>query len=364
MIATRTATLSRIGLVVVLLGSFTTAALAQGSVQLNVALSEGTRSVEVTNLAGAPLEDLTLVPGQASSYRVTVTDADYLTDEPFTVEAQNGNLYLVEAAGPPVDVDFDTHIDAADITLSTGLGTPSGLSVDIAPVLALTESVFADLAGCVTALTAVLSAPTDLLAATDACTAFLAAAADGDDPLGNLTVVGDLVTTLDLTTLADDLLGLVAGAGGTFDQPSFVGIGATDPAAAGADPATVREVLSSTPPTDLLGDLLAAVLAEIAFAGTESVTDVVDVADVLQALIDTGDSTAATLAGAIGDLTAPGQQALVDLLFAVGLDTPDMSWLQNLTGVYSTTPSLTVTPAPGLPAGSYAGTHTVTIVSS
>ena len=102
MIATRTATLSRIGLVVVLLGSFTTAALAQGSVQLNVALSEGTRSVEVTNLAGAPLEDLTLVPGQASSYRVTVTDADYLTDEPFTVEAQNGNLYLVEAAGGPV----------------------------------------------------------------------------------------------------------------------------------------------------------------------------------------------------------------------------------------------------------------------
>ncbi len=363
MTTVRSTTMARLVLAVMLLASFTTAALAQENVQLNLALSDGTRSVEVTNLAGAPLEDLTLVPGQASSYRVTVTDADYLTDEPFTVEAQNGNLYLVEAAGPPVDVDFDTQIDAADVELSTGLGSPAGLSIDIVPVFTLVDVLVGDLTACVTALTAVLSDAADLLAASGTCTAFLAAAADGDDPLGAMTVAGDLIDSLDPATLADDVLGLVAGAGGTFDAPSFVGIGATDPAAAGADPATVLDVLSSTPPTDLVGDLLAAVLAEVAFVGTESVTDVVDVADVLQALIDTGNATAATLAGAIGDLTAPGQQVLVDLLFAVGLDTPDLTWLQNLTGIYSSTPSLTVTPDPGLPAGSYAGTHTVTIVS-
>lgn len=364
MTTTRNRTIARLALGLVLLASLTTAALAQENVQLNLQLSEGTRSVEVTDLAGDPLEDLTLAAGQPASYRVTVTDSDYLTDEGFTVLAENGNLYQVTAAGPPVAVDYDTLIASEDVTLAPGIASPVDVAVDLLPIFELVDVLVGDLAACTTALQGIGLSAEDVTEVAGVCTAFIAAAEDVGDPLEGIAIPGDLLDSLDLTGLLDDLLGLATGATGSFDNPSFrYGIGAADPAAALGEE-TMITVLSSTPPTELIGDLLAAVQAAIGFAGTEAVTDIVSPAAVLQALVNTGNATAGTLAAAVGELSTAGQTAVLNALFEIGLGDLDLGVLQNLTGSYSATPSLTVVPDPGTPAGSYAGTHTITIVSS
>jgi hypothetical protein len=324
-----------------------TAAVAQESFTVEVAVGSGSRTLEVASNTGAPLTSLTLTPGQARSYRVRVVDTDYVVGQSFTVLAENGNLYRVTGTDT---YSYDDPIPSGEVDYGTTTAALAGLGVDLTPVFTLTEAVF-DQAACETAVGGVAAGAT--------CAAL--GTALGTATVADLPVVGDLEDALDLSGVVDDLLGLTGNAlGGSFDVPSYEGIGAGDAAAptSGHTPTTIP-VMRSTPLTDLSG-LTATLTSALGFVAGDEVSEWLDAGDVLSALNGAGlDGLVLTLSA----LTAEQQAAVLDLLFDLDLQAPVVGDLSNLVGTYTAFPTITANPAAGTPAGAYAGTHTVTLVS-
>ncbi|MGI9018508.1 MAG: hypothetical protein ACR2HR_15640 [Euzebya sp.] len=237
-----------------------------------------------------------------------------------------------------------TTIPSGDITMGVGPGAVSNLGIDLTPIYTLTSTV-ATLLDCTNLLGTLSLGATDALQITPICTALTTT------PVPVPTVAGDVLSGLDLTTLIDDLLGLADGTGGAFTNPSYLGIGAADTAgiaaavAATQDPTTV-DILTATPPATLSQALIDAITDLAGLAGTEKVSTFVGTADALAALT-TG--TLGTVANLIGGLTAPGQATVLDALFALGLQTPTLPNLSNLTGLYTAAAALESSAATLLP---------------
>jgi hypothetical protein len=312
----------------------------------------------VTTLTGSPLTSLTLQPGQPASYRVAVTDADVLVGRPFTVQTQNGNLYRVDG----VAYDYDDPIPASAVSAGVLPVDVAGLGVDLTPAYRIAGDdlgTLLDLTPCLDALAGITLG--GLLTSTTVCTQYLTARLSVGSPLADVPVAGAVITDLDLTGLADDLLPLDVLTGGAYTDPSFVGIGAADPAAAGAPAATSRPVMRSPGLGALPQDLLAAITARVGTV-TGGVDGALPASTVLQGLSATGNALVSTLVTTIGGQAGPVQEQLLSTLFTVTARAPVLSDLSGLVGTYTTAPSLTVSPPPGTPAGAYRGTHTITLL--
>lgn len=361
--------------------SFATAATAQTSssavgvpVTMSVG-SVGTRALTVTNFTGTEaLTALPLVSGAPTNYRATVTDLDYVIDRDFDVVAEMGNLYPVTSTGEEplaVDTASEDIIASGDVTLGLFQGlTATDVLADIQPtyLLSLASSI-----NCVTLLTGTIGGlglpaldVTNLTAALgDLCTAFddaVTAAAPATE------LAGTLIEDLDLTGLIDEALGLVDGITGTqpFTDPSFLGLGSTDADAAGAPAATMLTLMSADAPVDLalLTDLIDAINAQLTDLTGLSATDVIDANDIIQGLVNSTDTTIAALGNEIAGLgNTLAQEAILDDLLSIVNGAIDLSVLDNLFGVYTAYPRITATAPTGTPAGSYAGTHTITLIS-
>lgn len=370
----------RMALVVVgvMLMSLATAATAQTSVGVPVTMnvgSVGTRSLTVTNFTGTEaLTELPLVSGAPTNYRATVTDLDYLIDRDFDVVAEMGNLYPVTSTGDDplaVDANSDDIIASGDVTLGLFQGlTATDVLADIQPTYLLSLATGLDCTTLLTATIGGLGLPaldvTNLLAAlTDLCTAFDAAVTAGD-PATEL--LGGLIEDLDLTGLIDEALGLADGLTGTepFTNPSYLGLGAADADATGAPAATMLTLMSADAPTDLaaLTDLIAAINAQLTDLTGLDATDVIPADDIIQGLVNSGNATTAALGNEIAGLgNTLAQEAILNDLLDIVNGAIDLSVLDNLFGVYTAFPRITATAPNDTPAGAYAGTHTITLIS-
>ena len=362
--------------------SFATAATAQTSssavgvpVTMSVG-SVGTRALTVTNFTGTEaLTALPLVSGAPTNYRATVTDLDYVIDRDFDVVAEMGNLYPVTSTGEEplaVDTASEDIIASGDVTLGLFQGlTATDVLADIQPTYLLslvgTATCVADLTATLESVLAALSPElvAALAALPDLCTAFddaVTAAAPATE------LAGTLIEDLDLTGLIDEALGLVDGITGTqpFTDPSFLGLGSTDADAAGAPAATMLTLMRADAPVDLalLTDLIDAINAQLTDLTGLSATDVIDANDIIQGLVNSTDTTIAALGNEIAGLgNTLAQEAILDDLLSIVNGAIDLSVLDNLFGVYTAFPRITATAPTGTPAGSYAGTHTITLIS-
>lgn len=346
------------------LATVATSAGAQTSVQLNMAVGDGSRNMSVTTVSGGPLTELTLQPGQAQAYRVVMTDVDYLVDQGFEVQTANNRLYRVTNATGPV-VDFDTFIPSANVALShpSGLLT-SGLQVDLTPEFLLS---LVDGLDCLTTLNALteLSAA-DLLLVPTICTT-VQTLATTTNPLSGagLAVPDATIPDLDLSSLPLDQLptALTTGQAGGYTNPSADGIAAGDGDVVAAN-ATRLNVMKGTPLTALPQALLDLINAQLPDAATSAVSDILSTDQVLSALLAEGDATMTTLSDLIGSLSSTAaKNAVVNAIFDLADGVPALTWLSDLVGVYTALPALTATPEPTTPDGSYTGTHTITLVS-
>ncbi|AXV08200.1 hypothetical protein DVS28_a3527 [Euzebya pacifica] len=361
--------------------SFATAATAQTSssavgvpVTMSVG-SVGTRALTVTNFTGTEaLTALPLVSGAPTNYRATVTDLDYVIDRDFDVVAEMGNLYPVTSTGEEplaVDTASEDIIASGDVTLGLFQGlTATDVLADIQPTYLL--ELTTGLLDCTTLLTTTLTpllTGADLVAlpttVADLCAAFGDVATAGDPAV---ELLGDLVEDLDLTGLIDEALGLVDGITGTqpFTDPSFLGLGSTDADAAGAPTATMLTLMSADAPVDLalLTDLIAAINAQITDVSGVDPTTVIPTEDIVQGLVNSGNTATAALGNEIAGLSNTlAQEAIINDLLSIVNGAIDLSVLDNLFGVYTAFPRITATAPTGTPAGSYAGTHTITLIS-
>lgn len=311
----------------------------------------GTRQLQLLDLAGNPLTDLSLRPGAPAPFRVRVVDTGVgaLTDPKtaFSVSATLNNLY---ADGAP----SGAFIPSGDVRVSF----PASGAVDAVGSLTAVPRVvlYGTLGGC-TDPTGLLGVVTDLLQATRLCTAL-----NDGVVLDGLEVLSS--TTTALNSVADVPFALAGQTGGAFTAADFVnGIGRTDTRGTGTG--TAVPLLSGTPSLTSLVDELNALEAQVAALPVLSSTGVgskVSVSAVVGSLLTSPDAELATLGSALSALLPSQVQTLLSIVTGVVQDI-GLGDITSTTGSYSAVPVLTATPTTAPAAGgTYSGTMTVTLV--
>lgn len=311
----------------------------------------GTRQLQLLDLAGKPLTDLSLRPGAPAPFRVSVVDTGVgaLTDPKtaFTVNATLNNLY----ADGKADGAF---IPSGDVKVSF---PASGALDAVGSLTAVPRVVLGGALGGCTNAASLLTVVNDLLKATKLCTALNDGVA-----LDGLEVVSS--TTQQLQSIADVPFALAGQTGGPFTAADHVnGIGKADSRGTGAG--TAVPLLTGTPSVASLVDELNALEATVAGLPVLSETGVgsqVSVSSVVAALLTSSNAELATLGSALSALLPSQVQAALSGVTATVQDL-GLGDITSTTGVYSSVPVLTATPK-AVPAagGTYSGTMTVTLV--
>lgn len=321
--------------------------------------SVGSRQFFVEDLTGSDLTTLSIDRDGKQPFRVRVVDTNFATvAQDYEIDATLNNLYKDADVGGP-------KIPSSAFSIGFGASklSAAGVSFPVRPSYLLSGEIpsCTDLAlepgvlGTITALTE----PTlcGLLGL-------------GGKTITSLPVSGALKTVVpsaaQLTSLLNLPVQLDGTTGGTFTNADYQnGIGADDDSGSGAGTA----VGLMTGNTDLdLTDTLDSIITGALPASTAPLTSVTDtgskipLANVLNALSASGDSTLGQLGQAIGDLDIAQRSALLNELTAT-LVPLSLSNILELTGTYASFPVLTAA-ATAPVSGTYSGTMTVTFVQT
>lgn len=291
---------------------------------------DGSRTLFVEDLLGAPLTQLDFGDSRSLPFRVRVEDAT-MDREGFTVSSTMTNLYRDPGDGP---LEWDQVITSDNLAIGNPINP-----LDVSDVAAQVQPVF----DTVTTITDLVLCADLGLPLIDGSSCELALA----DVTG---IVQDLAATVDLADLSNLPLLPQAAEPGAFTSADFGGVAADDP----SKPATVTptnrkllggQVVSTTALLDSLDATLAGVLAGLPFA------DTIDETVFQNALV-----------AELGVLST----TQIDTILA----SPTVATVQNLlathvlsqTGKYQSHPTLNITIPDGAPVGSLKGTLTVTAI--
>jgi hypothetical protein len=326
----------------------------------------GTRQLQVLDMSGTPLSNLSLQPSVPQAFHVAVTDAA-VTDlaNGFTVSAVMNNLY--GSSGATTTHAAGTYVPSSAVTVNMptsgalsvfgaglddlpGVVVAAGQSIPSCTSLATTDAILANI---VTEAAALCGVGGPLLTSLTLGTAVTAVS----------TVTKSLSGVADLTKVPFALSDTVPVGGGAFTDADYTsGIGAADTTGASGAPApTSYTLLKGVPVSDLTNILsalgLPAGLPLVSTDGTGADTTVAAFESALQA---TGDATLQTLVTDLAPLSGAEQVDLLNHL--TGTLSTTLANLSNEVGTYNSFPTLTVAPPAGQPADTYSGTMTVTMV--
>lgn len=349
------------GVVIVAAAAVAPAFADSASTTVTMAASGGgTRQLDLLDLAGQPLTNLSLMPGTPQAFRVRVTDnqiGDLTTG--FHVSATMSNMYRSDGAGGYVWAD---KVRSSDIAMSyaTNPFSALGLSYDALPKVSLSGA----LPSCPDLVLDGLSLTT--LTNAGLCSIVGTVAGVSYSLPSPVVVQSTLDTVVSGAIRAPyDLTGNESGNFPTADFSTGIGLQAAphDSTYVAGTPGTPRSVMvgTFTGVSNLLSDINAAVaaassgLAPVSATGTGAYASV---SSVVSGLMTQGQSA---LANALSQLTAADQATVLGGLTAT-LVTPTVSQLTKEIGTYNAFPALTVNPPAATPGGTYKGTLTVTMV--
>lgn len=323
----RSRTLAALAGLALLASAFGLPSSAQTDVDVSLDNPGGSRALYVEDLLGQPVTSLDFGVSRAQPLRVRVVDTT-MDRSAFTVSAEMTNLYLADGA----DLLYGTIIASSKVSITHPL-----VPLNIRDAAARVQPVF-DLAATLTGTLC-----TAVQTAGGSC---VVSAPDVDGVIQSLPVSVDLddLTNLPLLPQGSDP--------GTFSEPSYEGVGAGDPAAAGSTAATARQMIkgSVVSTTTLLNALDTALAAAIAGKDADEV-------------VDTGVLTSAVrdaIGGTVWDaLSVDDQQLLLDALVVTAENVVATSILSQ-TGTYLSFPVLTVAVPTDAAKGTYRGTLVVT----
>jgi len=335
---------------------------SHGTTVSTASVAPGTRQLQVLDLAGKDLTNLALQPGVAQPFRVSVVDnaiTDLTSQAPFAVTAVMNNLYQ---ANDQSSYNWNTRIPSSDVTIAfPNAGALSAYDVDVtdAPQILLSGNV----PSC-SSLTTILNL--DLLSL---ASLFKSLCGVGGVLIGGplpipantpvtSTLKGAVQGLADLTQLPYSLGGA---AGGKFDNADYTtGIGSADSSGGGAH-GTPRTILTAGQPSSLTGLITAlgynTALPLVSADGTGAMTSITNL---LGALSDAGFTSLVT---ALAPLSNDQIDAIFNSAGVLKTLNTTTGTLTGESGIYNAFPSLTVSPSnTSLPAGTYSGTLTITMV--
>lgn len=302
---------------------------AQVDVDVAVDNPGGSRSLFVEDLAGQSLSELDFGNARSLPFRVRVVDST-MDRTGFSVSAGMTNLYFEDGGS----LDFGDSIASENVAVDNALDPLNVLDPGT-----LVEPVFDTVS---------------TIADDTICTLLGLPLVGGVCTIEAFDVTG-LLQTVELPVDLSDLSGLPllpqSVSPGAFTDPSFEGVGADDPDAAGAPAATTRRLVSGSPVSD--ATVLANVESELdTLLSTLGIEEQID-RDVLIAALrevvgvawDTLDSTQVQT---VIDSTVATLQALTG------------TNLLAQTGTYMSFPQLELTVPDDASAGTYRGTLVVT----
>jgi hypothetical protein len=354
------------------------------SVVVNASPTASTRQLKVLDMAGQPLTQVSLAPGQPDPFQVQVVDSGFsslTSSNGFSVKASMNNLYLVNGAG----YDYSApYIPSGDLSIDYQTNPIRAFSpvADVLGSVSLSGALPTCTGGVVTGLPNLISDVTTadgVALATQLCTDLTTTALQ-------VTSAGPVAlptaTTLDLSSLLpSDLpfnLGSTLGVdyeNGAFTNADYsTGTIGGDPANGNIPPnwatapVTTKKLLTghaalTTNLTNVINSALGAVVSgSSALSSATGAGALLPVSSVIAALNGAGGSLT-TLAGDLTQIPATDAAQIVNSL------TPTLlaPALANLTGVGATSvslPTLTYSGAATVPTGQYRGTMTVTLLSS
>lgn len=337
---------------------------AAETVTVSADIKEPARNLELLDLAGQPLTELSLRDGLASAFETRVTDTNQDPQGSYRVDATMTNLHRVTDTGHSAEDQIPSSAVDLDFARSPRVAEPL---VDLRPTgtLSSTQAITCDAVATTLSLTGTLL---DLTSSDPICGLLddlftTLSLSDGVHVTG-ATLDNVLVETVDLSDLAIDALPLVARTGdpGTFTNPNCAsGIGA--PFCEGTSP-TVLQTLRNDAAGTIDAQLRSHLEAQLPAAG-EIVTEIVQALQASGAdLTDGGGSVVGTvsdLGDALGEYDDADQLALVQEFIDIAWDQPELADLAHLSGRTSTRPTLMVDTS-NAAGGHYEGTLTVTLI--
>lgn len=344
-------------------GGFCLAAAVPAFAGTTVTLTAGTgtRQLAVLDLTGNPLTNLTLKPGVPQPFRVRVTDSSVTNfTQNFSVSAVMNNLYLEQGSG---SYNYSTKIPSSDLSISypTDPLSASGVSFADLPQVAVSGT----LPTCATLVTAGILSSSEIAPGGDAVS--LCTLLDGTAPLavtGVNSLASPLATTVypALTNLANLPFALSGNQSGAFTNADYQnGIGASDPAGGGAAGTALLMMQGVPGMTTALSNEVASAIGTLPATLTSATGSGSQTAlnDLMSALSTS--STYSSLASALSQLSASEEVGVLNYLTGA-LVPPVLTNVLNETGTYNAFPELSVNPTGSVPAGTYQGTLTITLV--
>lgn len=324
------------------------------------------RQLDVLDLAGQPLQSMSLQSGLASPFQVRVTDRDIVPtalDADFRVQATMNHLYKVvgESAGQPV-VDQGVKIASDKIAVSYATD-PLGAS-DIVGDLLSRYLLSTDGAVTCTKVAGLLALDATQQLTDPICGLLDTLGLSGTGlTFADVPLTGDLVTGIDLGGLGLSELPLAISGGtdtGVFTQANCAsGLGAGDPSCTGQ---------AGTPKVFLRGDRSDSLaLDSLLQSAVDAVVDIVGAtgvateSEVIAALYAAGGNVR-EFGQTLEQYTVTDQVTLINGLLAGVVADLGVGDLAYLAGRYRGLPMLTVDAADAPEAGQYAGTLTVTLI--
>lgn len=322
-------TLAGLAVVVALGAAAVAPAGAQVDVDVAVDNVGGSRALHVEDLAGQSLSELDFGNARSLPFRVRVVDTT-MDRTGFSVSASMTNLYFDDGGS----LDFDDSIGSANVSVDDAADP-----LNVQGSQALVEPVY-DTVSTITDST--ICSILSLVMVGGACTI-------------NVSDVTGELQTVDLPVDLNDLSGLPLlpqdPQNGAFTNPSFDGVGATDPAASGAPAATTYQLISGSPVSDL------AVLTNV-----ENELNTLLSGLTITQKIDSGVLTSALRdeVGVVWDLLSAAQVTTVVNSTSATLQSLTGADLLAQAGTYLSFPELDLTVPDNASGGTYRGTLVVT----
>ncbi len=309
------------------------AAIAPAGAQVDVDVAVdnvgGSRALHVEDLAGQSLSELDFGNARSLPFRVRVVDTT-MDRTGFSVSASMTNLYFDDGGS----LDFDDAITSDNVSVDDAADP-----LNVQDPQVLVEPVY-DTVSTITDST--ICSTLSLVMVGGACTI------NAGDITGELQ-------TVDLPVDLNDLSGLPLlpqdPQNGAFTNPSFDGVGASDPAASGAPAATSYQLISGSAVSD------ATVLTNV-----ESRLNTLLSGLTVTQKIDSGVLTSAlrSVVGVTWDLLTSAQVTTVVNSTTATLQSLTGADLLAQAGTYLSFPELDLTVPDGASGGTYRGTLVVT----
>lgn len=337
---------------------------------VNMNTSLGSRQFYVEDLAGNDLTNISIPRSGGQPFRVRVADNVFSNvTQNYQLSATMNNLYLSNGSG---GYTWGTQVPSSALSIGFGANplNAAGVSFSLTPLYSITGTVAScsTLVATVPALSSLLTNP-----ASGALCTLLSTGGQTVSSTDTSAVSGFVRTiTPTVSNLATDLPVQLTGAvGGPFTNPDYVnGIGAGDTTKPSSPPAATSVSLM-TGTAGLSSQLITAITSQLPSPTATAVTSATDaasaalvpLANAINGLTSSANSTVAQLGQDISALNNASQESAIINQLTASLVPLALNQLDALTGSYVSFPVLQANAA--VPqSGSYSGTMTVTFVQT